>query len=453
MSVPSISVESVLDTPLLWSRTPSAPRWKEETEAFGKLAGQLARDPGRILQTLVQEGLRLCRAGSAGVSLLEEDDHGPTVFRLVAVAGECAPYMGRSTPRNFSPCGLCLDQNQPVLLSYPARLFTYFSDAPVPIVEGLVLPLATDKHVFGTIWIMSHDETRHFDGEDVRVMKGLADFTAAALRLQTLNQKLTTTERHREALVCELKRSNDELSRFSHVVAHDLQTHVRTIHSYVELLTRNHRGDGDDDLRSTIKVASRGMQSLINSLLKHAEAGNGDLQITAFSIGDVLDAVEMSMAAQLKDTGGEIRRGALPEVEADRDQIQQLLQNLISNGIKYRREDVRPVISISGFATGNGWEFSVEDNGIGIESQYIEAIFEPLKRLHGPEIPGTGLGLAICSSIVERHGGRICVRSEVGRGSTFSFTLRRPEHPSRGTRTMGHCHQRAENQMSRDLQP
>jgi signal transduction histidine kinase len=423
----SVPVEDVLITPLLWSRSPSPPRSSEQSKAFIELARQLARDPKRILQTLVDEAVGLCNAGSAGVSLLEDQPDGTVLFRWVALAGACAPFVGGSTPRDFSPCGVCLDQNQPILLSYPARCFTYFADVPFLIVEGLVLPLATEDEVFGTIWIMTHDEQSHFAAEDVRVMKGLADFTAAALRLQRSNERLSNAELERECLVRELERSNSELSRFSHMVAHDFRTYIRTIRSFADLLGRKHRGDGDDDLRSTIMLTAARMHELIESLLAYAEVGNGKLDIRSFSAGDVLNAIEASMALELQETGAEIRRGPLPTIEADRNQFQQLLQNLISNGIKYRRNGIKPVITISGASGERGWKFSVQDNGIGIEPQYMDSVFQPFKRLHGSEIPGTGFGLAICASIVARHGGRISVESESGKGSTFFFTLLRQQ--------------------------
>jgi two-component system cell cycle sensor histidine kinase/response regulator CckA len=204
-----VPVEQVLCTPLLSSRGARSPRQRDETAALGKLIRQLARNPRDLLQTLVEEAMAHCGAGSAGVSLLEPQPDGTTLFRWVALAGEYAPFVGGTTPRDFSPCGVCLDENRPILLSYPARCFTYFQNIPFEIVEALVLPLRTDEEVLGTIWILSHDPGVQFDSEDVRVMSNLADFTAAALRLQKSTQQQKQAER-RQAILLKLLQGQRE---------------------------------------------------------------------------------------------------------------------------------------------------------------------------------------------------------------------------------------------------
>lgn len=148
------------------------------------LARDMLDSPERLLKRLVELGVELCKAGSAGVSLLKTGPDGDVIFHWAALAGVFAPYEGGSTPRNFSPCGMCLDRGAPILLSYPARVFTYFNDVPTPIVEGLILPLyGVDRKPLGTIWVVSHDEGRKFDHGDVEIMQRLADFTALALEM------------------------------------------------------------------------------------------------------------------------------------------------------------------------------------------------------------------------------------------------------------------------------
>lgn len=153
------------------------------------LVQQMARDSQSLMQTLADTALELCQAGTAGVSLLETTPDGEEVFRWTVLAGTLAHHVGGSTPRHFSPCGVCLKQGTPVLFSHPASYFTYFQETNIPFVEGLVLPLVADRHVLGTIWILSHDEQRQFDSEDVRIMTSLADFTATDL---LLNQRQTS---------------------------------------------------------------------------------------------------------------------------------------------------------------------------------------------------------------------------------------------------------------------
>lgn len=179
-----VTLNDILITKELSRRAPRSPNWQAEAEAMRSLAAQMARDSQSLMQTLADTALELCRAGTAGVSLLETTPNGEEIFRWNVLAGTLAHHVGGTTPRNFSPCGVCLEQGTPVLFSHPEYYFTYFQAANTPIVEGLVLPLIADSHVLGTIWIMSHDEGRQFDSEDVRVMTSLADFTATALLLQ-----------------------------------------------------------------------------------------------------------------------------------------------------------------------------------------------------------------------------------------------------------------------------
>jgi PAS domain S-box-containing protein len=188
----NVTLNDILITEELSRRSPRPPNWQAQAQAMQPIARQMAQGSKTLLQTLVDLAVELCQAGSAGVSLLETTTDGEEIFRWTVLAGTLAQSVGGTTPRHFSPCGFCLDslraggaeRGTPVLFSYPERYFTYFQEANTPIVEGLVLPLIADDRVFGTIWILSHDEQRHFDCEDVRVMSSLADFTVAALLLE-----------------------------------------------------------------------------------------------------------------------------------------------------------------------------------------------------------------------------------------------------------------------------
>ncbi|HEU5067538.1 MAG TPA: PAS domain S-box protein [Sphingomicrobium sp.] len=155
-----------------------------EIQAMQELARCAATQPNELLDRLVVLAVQLCDAGSAGISLLEETPEGETIFRWVAVAGSFSSYVGGFTPRNHSPCGICLDRNEPILLSRPYRVFEYFNDASPAIIEGLILPFyGEDGDALGTIWIVSHEEGRGFDQGTLETMKRLAEFTALALRM------------------------------------------------------------------------------------------------------------------------------------------------------------------------------------------------------------------------------------------------------------------------------
>ncbi|MBD2315081.1 PAS domain S-box protein [Desertifilum sp. FACHB-1129] len=180
----NIALNEITITEELYQRPPRPANVQAENQALRTLIHQMAQDYENLMQTLVNVALDLCQAGTTGVSLLETLPDGEEIFRWNALAGTLAPYVGGSSPRHFSPCGFCLEQGSPVLFSHPERYFTNLQATHTPIVEGLVLPLIADNHALGTIWMMSHDEQRHFDSEDVRMMTSLADLTATALLLQ-----------------------------------------------------------------------------------------------------------------------------------------------------------------------------------------------------------------------------------------------------------------------------
>ena len=184
------------------AESPRSPNLLSENQALHTLARQLVHQPETIFQSIFDIAVDLCNASSAGVSLLETTPDGEEIFRWNVLAGTLAQYVGNTTPRHFSPCGVCLDRGTPQLFSHPERYFTYFQATNAPFVEVLVLPLIADNYALGTIWIVSHDEQRHFDSEDVRVLTSLADFTAAALLLkQRQTQELLAKNAQLEAQI------------------------------------------------------------------------------------------------------------------------------------------------------------------------------------------------------------------------------------------------------------
>lgn len=189
MARSGVPLEDVVVTGQLQGRLMRAPDLRQENEALHSLAKVLIKPPLDILNLLVELALKLCNAGSSGVSLLEDGAEGE-VFRWVALAGEYKRYTGGSTPRESSPCGYCLDRNAPQLYLHPGRHFACLEGAEPPIVEGLVIPFYGSEQPLGTIWIVSHDTESMFDLEDVRIMTALGGFTAAAV------QRLTGRERH-----------------------------------------------------------------------------------------------------------------------------------------------------------------------------------------------------------------------------------------------------------------
>ncbi|GBE05851.1 phytochrome-like protein cph1 [bacterium BMS3Abin10] len=224
----------------------------------------------------------------------------------------------------------------------------------------------------------------------------------------------------------ELTRSNAELQQFAYVASHDLQEPLRMVSSYVQLLGRKYKGRLDKDADEFIHFAVDGaerMQRLINDLLAYSRVDTRGKPFESANCEAVLRQVLMYMQETVRENNAEVTYESLPEVMADSVQIARLFQNLISNAIKFHGKD-HPRVHVSARQENDNWVFSVKDNGIGIEQKFKDRIFQIFQRLHPrSEYSGTGIGLAVCKKIVERHGGRIWVESEPGKGSTFYFTI------------------------------
>jgi PAS domain S-box-containing protein len=252
----------------------------------------------------------------------------------------------------------------------------------------------------------------------------------------------------------DLERSNEDLQQFAYVVSHDLQEPLRNISGLSHLLKRRYGGRMDEKADEIIRQILDGverMSALISDLLAYSRLGTREPYFERTGCDQVLSEAMKNLNTAIQEKGAQITSGPLPEIRADFVQMTQLFQNLISNAIKFcqrqpnvhvsaqRTEDAAAALTAPGIdpASPNGWLFAVSDNGIGIESKYLGKIFAIFQRLHaGEEYPGTGVGLAICKRIVERHGGQIWARSQLGEGSTFYFTI--PDE-SAGQGTSGGC--------------
>ena len=234
------------------------------------------------------------------------------------------------------------------------------------------------------------------------------------------NQQKLIEERTRELLDM-----NEELQQFAYVASHDLQEPLRTITSFSQLLAARYKGKLDEDADEFIGyivAASRRMTDLINGLLQLVRLRKSGQPTVPVSFEKLLADAEISLQAAIRESEAQIEHGPLPTLVVDQVQFAQVLQNLISNAIKYRR-DVPPRISVQAKRDHGNWIFSVTDNGRGFEQEFSERIFGLFQRLHGRDVEGTGMGLSISRKILERHGGRIWAESKVGSGSTFYFSL------------------------------
>ncbi|MGH7007508.1 MAG: PAS domain-containing sensor histidine kinase [Stellaceae bacterium] len=225
----------------------------------------------------------------------------------------------------------------------------------------------------------------------------------------------------------ELQRSNAELEQFAYVASHDLQEPLRMVASYCQLLQRRYNEKLDKDANEFIDFAVEGanrMQRLINDLLSYSRIGRKGGDPAPFEFADAVSGALANLKAAISDSGAIVNVGTLPRVVGVRMQLTQLMQNLVGNAIKFHREGVTPTITVSATAEGAMSHIVVEDNGIGIEPQYLERVFLIFQRLHERnKYPGTGIGLAIAKKVIEYHGGRIWIESTPGQGSRFHFTL------------------------------
>lgn len=226
----------------------------------------------------------------------------------------------------------------------------------------------------------------------------------------------------------ELERSNADLERFAYIASHDLQTPLRNVGSYAQLLARRYRGRLDedaDDFIGFIVEGSNRMSRLINDLLDYARLSNSQQSLEMVDAQDALSQALGNLTLTISSHGAIIEAAPLPKVRANFIQLTSLFQNLIDNAIKYARAEALPRVVISVDSDNPGWwRFRVSDNGIGIAAEYFDQIFVVFQRLHVPgDRIGTGIGLAICQRIVEHFGGRIWLESVPGQGTTFLFTL------------------------------
>ena len=394
----------------LSARSPRLPDAEGLDRALAVLAAEMTENPRRMLQRLVETALDLCRADTAGLSLLEGD-----VFRWEAVAGVFASYRDGTMPRAASPCGVCIDENVTQLMHLPDRHFPALLAEP-RFVEALLIPFQVRGRPVGTVWIVSHTDERKFDREDERVLRTLAQLAAAGWQLWSALEAAEEASRRKDEFVA--------------MVGHELRNPLAAICNAAHILQ-----EADPAGHATaVQVVARQSQHLArvaHDLLDLSRIGRGKLEL---QIGPIeLQAV---VAAAVETAQSQIgRRGQTLSVElpgapmwlmGDAVRLSQLVANLLDNAAKYTPPGGR--ISVSARSAGGPIEIVVRDTGIGIPADKLGAVFDLFAQLDA-SAGGLGLGLALVRDLAERHGGSVEATSE-GRGMGSQFTVRLPGLPA-----------------------
>ncbi len=293
----------------------------------------------------------------------------------------------------------------------------------VQLKKYLTVPVFRNDRIVAVAAVANREED--YADEDARELTIVMDAVWSIVERKEADRKLNQ-------YASALERSNRELEQFAYVASHDLQEPLRKVAGFSELLANRYRGKLDAKADGYIEYITDGakrMSSLINDLLSYSRVMTRGKAFTPVDAGAVLRQVIGDLELMINEQKAVVTSDSLPTVVVDRGQFSQLMQNLVGNGIKYHGEEA-PKVQVSAMRVESGWQFAVRDNGIGIAPEHFERIFMIFQRLHTrTEYAGSGIGLAICKKIVERHGGRIWVESEPGKGSTFFFTV--PDKASR----------------------
>jgi signal transduction histidine kinase len=447
-----VSLESVLTTAELSRRPSRPPDYQAENQALVALAQELANSPSSILQQLVETALKLCRAHSAGISLLEEEA-GRKIFRWHAIAGQWAPYVWGTTPREYSPCGTVLDYNATLLFSNAHRYYSQFAGVQPLLVEALLVPFYVGGTAVGTVWVVAHDENRQFDAEDQRVLESLGKFAATAYQVRSTIADLAKTNRELQAEIAERKRTEEalrqseerlrqqaqeleqqlimsgrlvSLGEVTASMAHEFNNPLGIIMGFVEdMLSSADPADPNYRALQIIDEESKRCRQIVRDLMEYARPKNTEFCST--SIADVIEKTLQLVENRLYKQKVAVEKTLepdLPPIQADSPQLEQVLVNLYLNAIDAMPEGGRLMVEAK-IAQSDRMApvaiITVADTGFGIAETDLPKIFQPF--FTAKKRRGMGLGLPICQRIVQNHGGRIEVESQPGQGTSFKIHL------------------------------
>jgi signal transduction histidine kinase/ActR/RegA family two-component response regulator len=465
-------LEDVVINSALLNRPSKAPDYEAENQALLALAQTLADAPDKILQRLAETALQLCRADTAGISLLEQQD-GAEVFRWEALAGVFSDRLNATMPRDASPCGTTMDRNTTQLMYMAERIFPALPSEP-PVVEALLVPFHVNDKPIGTVWVVAHDERRKFDREDERIIKTLAQFASAAWQLwqaragaeaaardklqqaldlaaanaalqahleykTTVEEKLQQLNNELQVRIAESKakltKGKADIDTLAAGIAHDFNNVLNVIQAYATLIMTsstepNNVVEHAEVIRATVEeggALARRMLAVGRKTETNFELAdvNGLLQRTIKLLSPMFPTTTV-IAADLDPRA--------PRIMIDAGLINQAILNICMNArdampdggkILLQTRMTLGAVLRQRFSEAKAEQYvhiSVADTGVGMEADVRSRVFESYFTTKKPG-QGTGLGLSIVHGIVSEHAGFIEVNSEPGCGSTFHIFL------------------------------
>lgn len=290
----------------------------------------------------------------------------------------------------------------------------------------LVVPMVFGGQMLGSVGFHAIRQERNWDAEQVGLLRQVGELIVGAIVRQQMEKEIRIRTEALETSVSALEKTNSELQQFAYAASHDLKEPLRVISSFSGLLASRYRGkldDKADEYIAFLTAAAARMHRLITDLLEYSRFDQPVRPEHTCRTGEIAAQALENLGVAIQESAANVCVGALPEVSGDPSQLLQLFQNLVGNALKFRRS-ASPQITVDARRAGACWEFSVVDNGIGVDPRHSENVFKAFTRLHSvEEFPGTGIGLAVCKRIVERHRGRIWVEPNASGGSIFKFTL------------------------------
>lgn len=382
-------------------------------------------DLGRFLQRLVETACALTNARYGALALFDKEGTTVTEFITVGMDEETKAAIG-AAPEGRGVLGALAHSDSPLrlkdLTAHPSSIG--FPPHHPPMHSFLGIPIKTHGNLFGHLYLTERQGGDEFTDTDEQIIVAFASQAGVLIENTLLLQDVRTAK-------TSLRASNQELENFVYAVSHDLQTPLRAIHGFADLLVsqaKDHLSEQEQHYLARVQAGTRRMESLIQDLLEYSRIDRMAQAFAWVSMDDLLDKVRDDLHSVIQSSDATILiESPMPTLWADRARLRQVWTNLLTNAIKYVKPGTAPRIVLRCREEKNHFLFEVQDNGIGIAPEYHERIFKLFHRLHLPgAYTGTGVGLAIVKRVVEFHQGRIWVESVVGQGSTFCFTIPKP---------------------------